>query len=840
MSQISFKVSARMAHLIGQQNFSTAEGAVLELVKNSYDADAGNCIVLFDIPYPTTPIQIALLEKELLPETMTSSYLDNNDGTYTLRDDLDGDQSKVLEDYFASQNSIYIIDDGEGMDNKTIMNHWMMIGTGNKEGNFVSINGRVKTGAKGIGRFALDRLGRLSNMWTFPKADSGTSYHWRMDWSQFEVPDMSLSDINASLNRIEDSLQGFISRRFGNDSSLLDVFDNFNFDSGTVLMISDLKDVWNHEEMQDIFKSLESLIPPKDLSMNFSVNFQHLQAPHLFGKIDSAYFNDYDYRVSAFFDSRDLSVEFEISRNELDMEKVVAESSHIFASSAFPFDLGTLALGTFRIKKSVFEVVRWKETAENALFFREIGSFNFIFYFLKIVGSAKEGYPYLEVNTAERKAILNKFGGIKIFRDSFRVRPYGENGNDWLKLGERASQSTAGAAQRIGDWRVRPNQVAGAISISRLENKNLQDKSDRGSLIENSSFVAFKTLVTGIVSEFELDRSKVLNPFYLDSELKKKEKRTNEIHAEAKKIVDKIIATREIEIIKRTETFNLDQEERIENDRQNYEKILEKGFRKLDSKQEKDAEIAQVRNLASLGLIVASFAHELKAIRNNINEIDSLEKKVVRIMPEELKSLLDYTDVLDIIQLLKRDGERTKHWVDYSLTAIKKDKRKRGILKFENYFTSLASEWSNALRDRNVILEIIGNSPSNYEFKAFEMDMNTIFSNLISNSLDSFKSLKVIRERKIIIAFSIEDDLVKIEYSDNGSGLAKIFSDKEDIFLPFITSKKDRYGNDVGTGLGMYLVKNVVSDNNGRIEIAEAEIGFKLIIYFPVKKTDYV
>ena len=48
MTKIPFKVSARTARLIGQENFSTAEGAIIELVKNSYDADATHCVVLFE------------------------------------------------------------------------------------------------------------------------------------------------------------------------------------------------------------------------------------------------------------------------------------------------------------------------------------------------------------------------------------------------------------------------------------------------------------------------------------------------------------------------------------------------------------------------------------------------------------------------------------------------------------------------------------------------------------------------------------------------------------------------------------------------------------------------
>ena len=48
MSQIPFTVSARTAKLIGQENFSNAEGAIIELVKNTYDADSQYCFILFE------------------------------------------------------------------------------------------------------------------------------------------------------------------------------------------------------------------------------------------------------------------------------------------------------------------------------------------------------------------------------------------------------------------------------------------------------------------------------------------------------------------------------------------------------------------------------------------------------------------------------------------------------------------------------------------------------------------------------------------------------------------------------------------------------------------------
>ncbi len=131
-NKIPFKVSARTAKLIGLENFSNEEGAIIELVKNTYDADAKNCIIIFDIKY--------------------SSILNDNG-------------EKV--DHFNNLDSrIFIIDNGIGMTSKIISNQWMTIGTDNKLYEHLSESGRVKTGAKGIGRFALNRLGLITDLMT--------------------------------------------------------------------------------------------------------------------------------------------------------------------------------------------------------------------------------------------------------------------------------------------------------------------------------------------------------------------------------------------------------------------------------------------------------------------------------------------------------------------------------------------------------------------------------------------------------------------------------------------------------------------------------------------------
>ena len=117
------------------------------------------------------------------------------------------------------------------------------------------------------------------------------------------------------------------------------------------------------------------------------------------------------------------------------------------------------------------------------------------------------------------------------------------------------------------------------------------------------------------------------------------------------------------------------------------------------------------------------------------------------------------------------------------------------------------------------------------------MDMSTIFTNLINNSIDSFNNLTRIQERNINIEATILNDYIEISYSDNGVGLDKVFEDdNEEIFLPFTTAKRDRNLKEIGTGLGMYLVKSVIDDNNGTIDILNPEVWFSLLITFPTRK----
>ena len=74
MEKIQFAVSAKTARLIGRENISDVDGAVVELIKNAYDADATCVFVQFNIPFPTVPQSISF---ELATSILGSAGLES-------------------------------------------------------------------------------------------------------------------------------------------------------------------------------------------------------------------------------------------------------------------------------------------------------------------------------------------------------------------------------------------------------------------------------------------------------------------------------------------------------------------------------------------------------------------------------------------------------------------------------------------------------------------------------------------------------------------------------------------------------------------------------------------
>lgn len=793
MSKVSFSVSARTAKLIGQENFANAEGAIVELVKNGYDADAKNCIIIFQ-----------------------------NHG------------------HFADAPTIYIVDNGVGMDVEVIKNNWMKIGTDDKLQNYLSGGGRVKTGAKGIGRFALDRLGLSSEMYTVSKEPIEGSI-WKVEWSDFDRLGIAIHEVEADLENDNSlDLQSVLQSQFNEFVPIGNLLNDIDFSSGTILKINSLKDSWDEKAIKNLFDNLEVLIPPKE-QPEFSVYLFSTEKPTDYGLVNSAYYDDFDYKVSAKYSGGEAhNLEITVTRNELDKQLLAEEYGEVFEMElmkAYPYDLNTFKQKSFTLKKKLEDLPGFSSNVDRDLI-DQIGEFEFTFYFLKreLKGGDKKRFPYKNISDANRKSWLSKFGGVKIFRDDFRVRPYGEDGQDWLDLGKRQAKSPGGPGQKVGGYKIGPDQIAGTVSISRIANANFQDKSGREGVQENDAFNLFKNILVEIIAHFERDRNIVM---YCLSELAKKrfkdEEDKRKAQEEANKILEEETKSRESGESNESRTGESGSSEGESTDR---ERLFARTTKMFEQEiEEKNEEIRFLRGLASVGLIISSFAHELQSLKARlVPRTDFLLREMKKyIHKEDLISVNQEENPFYMVQLIKDEDQKLRHWLEYSLSTLKSDKRTRTNINIGEYFEKFQAIWSNALNQRRVRLIPKGSKDTSNVIRAFEVDLDTIFNNLLSNSLTAFKQRKGNYEREVVIDWKAKNNSIEITFTDNGCGLATEYeSEPQRIFEYNESSKRDRRGNKIGTGMGLYIVKLVIEDyNDASLKLLRVKEGFSVGISLP-------
>ena len=844
-----FKVSARTARLIGRENVANADGAIIELVKNCYDADSKVCIVYFDIKYSSIP-------KEISPTLYRKSYKQTLDedglslfelayekGTkkgntiYTLQKDLSKDINTELEFFFKSKNKLYIVDGGEGMTEQVIDDHWMTIGTNNKLEDFITTSGRIKAGAKGIGRFALDRLGNLCHMVTLPEVDekpSFTGFDWKVDWEDFEGEGKNIHQVEADFQKIENLKYDIKLVSLIPDIKVSSVVKQNNkfFQTGTLLEISELRDWWTTSQIDKLFRNLEVLTPPAS-KQKFDIYLFSKRHKNDYGKIKNDEFKDYDYRLDAKVKA-DKTVQITVHRNEFQLNQINQDLFKRNQMKVAPYDKATFRKGSFVINTTIFELLPQLEGSAREKEADKIGPIEFSFYFMKMRSSRilKEKFSYKSFSPKHRDEWYKKFGGIKVFRDNFRVRPYGEVNNssfDWLLLGERKAQSPAGVTKKGGGYRVSPNQVAGVVNISRVANLEFEDKSSREGFQENETFEVLKELLLSIIKEFEWDRHTVMRQM----DLFFREKNENEA---AKADADSMSEEDENSNDNGSKT-----KEEYKEERNTFKKAYDSI--KLDYEDIQE-EVKLLRALATTGLLVTSFAHEFETIKNQMERrTNYLKSSLKKLLDEEKlnKELENRNNPFKKLENFKKYDGKLKHWLDFSLAAIRKDKRNTKTINISEFLEDFKNDWEEVLNTRKVTLNITTTNEKLLQLTVFVIDIESVFNNLLINSFDAFDRKGFVGKRVVNINVDLisdfEDglDYLVINFSDNGPGLSKNVKNPYAILRPGFTTKLDKNNEPNGTGLGMYIIDSVVEYYNGVMEIESPEKGFAVNIKLPYK-----
>lgn len=837
MAKIPFKVSARAARLIGRENVATSQGAITELVKNAYDADATACAIFFLPREKNTPSSLSdrqLAELKCFVPEAEEYYLPSPDDKHKheLRPDLTERERALINEAFRNILDLWIVDNGHGMSTQTIEDHWMVIGTDVKEVKDKSIGGRAVTGAKGIGRFALDRLGLECDLFS-AEPDKSSIAHWYVDWGEFEGDGKVIDEVEALLESEEHPISD-IYQEFELESLLPQTCPlsaepdaPLNFDKGTAIKISFLHDRWDQRDSLKLKQTLEALLPPKDQG-DFNIFIYDYRATEESGWIDNFPPDQFDYRLIANI-SETGAVKIELDRQEIDASKIRPSVFDLKAMQTPGYSREDFKRGRYTYQTTLRDLMKLNDGEDND--FLAIGPFDFTLYFFKLslpTKSNRERYPQKNFDVHKRKRWIKNSGGIRLYRDGFRVRPYGEpntQGSDWLLLGERVARNPA-PAKRIG-WRVPPQQLAGTINITKSGNPSLVDQSNREGIMNERAFATFREIILAIIGAFEYDRSYIYSHFDKAYDLD----HPKEVEVEEGKQVAEDILSASAKTSSPSTSAASDSEQIL--------KVAKAYQSTVQEKEELKDEIQVLRGMATLGTVLVSFTHELKQIKANMGARHSrLEKALNRVVDVgKIQGLPEQVNPFNIIERLSREDAKVGRWVDFALSAVSPVKRRRRKININEYMDALDNHWVDFLGSKKVSLHINCNTERPPVILAHEIDLDSIFYNLIVNSVEAFVRPSSTTSRDIWIdIFDSPDNLIGVAYKDNGPGLSVSFKVGDDIFMFGTSSKAVDSSTDVsGTGIGMWLVKNIIEDYGGTVDLLSliGEQNFSISIQLP-------
>ncbi len=253
------------------------------------------------------------------------------------------------------------------------------------------------------------------------------------------------------------------------------------------------------------------------------------------------------------------------------------------------------------------------------------------------------------------------------------------------------------------------------------------------------------------------------------------------------------------------------------------EKILEA---KLQSINKKRQELYQNEMMAALGQMASGMAHEFNT---PLQAIKFIAQSTTRFMD---KGKTDYQEIKDNFKRIVDVVNSMAGQVNHIQALAKDDGLKTEWIYINRIIKDAFDFFSQQLKNRSIEVrfELADNLP---EIKANRYRIEQIFINLIQNSKDALEPVKD-REKEIIIRTSfIKADApsIAVFFQDNGTGIKNI--EKHKIFEPFYTTKETRKG----MGLGLSIVKEIVSELDGTIRLfEESYVGATFIIEIPVRE----
>ncbi len=822
-----FQVSAKTARLIGRENISNVDGAIVELVKNGYDADAECVYVKYINPYNEVPKTLELSEVNQYFKGNTKLILENysvKDGVYRLNENESADLAEI-EQYLRSLSQIIVVDNGSGMNREILETAWMNIGTDHKEVNIYSPRkNRIKTGAKGIGRFALDKLSFCTQVFT--KCETEPIYKWHIDWTQFDNARL-LNQVEASLEVCSGEFEDFVKKYLAEDYEYIKEFD---WNTGTIIILSPVRELWDRKLYIKVNNNLKNINPFGSVD-RFDIVVKNQKYPDLNYETQSEGISreNYDYQIEAVYDGKD-SVTLTVDRNEIDISKKTVQIEYS-ATDVEEYDLNEFwerqAFQADNYSKSDFDGVKQfcyslteilENTGERMDRYHDVGPFCLKLYYLKNQNSTVAIMK--NFNSRQRRKLLKDFSGIKIYRDSFKIRPYGDEGQfyDWLSLSERALRSSVSASHESGNWRVSPNQLIGSVSIGRLSNPKLEDTANREGMSPNREYDCFIEMIQGILSKFEYDRQYVLREYAAWERAKRK------VHNDkVQQIYEQVVKEREQENkkkqIKDSETVS-------QNEQGKHEKLSENDLKDAivvlgKEKDNKTSTEQLMMVLGSAGVMAQTFSHEITRIGTELGSRGQHLK-------EAINRLLNYQpycgdedfNPYGLLNELNETDELLSEWVNLIMDSVKQEKFESREVQLKEFLIHIIDMWQPLLDRKFIAIQPV-DMERDAVIKLPEIDLHLILNNFILNA--AYYLEEADGERFIRFVVYEDEKKIYLEMFNNGPELDDRYRQNPDITLNARESSKAG-----GTGLGLWIAREAAVRNAGELHVIPVQNGYML------------
>jgi signal transduction histidine kinase len=736
--QLHFRISSALKDIIGRDLITDDYIAVFELVKNSYDA-------------------------------------------YSTRVDIQ------FENIYSDKSKIIIKDNGKGMDLDDLLNKWLFVAySAKKEGTEDETfdyrdniyQHRAFAGAKGIGRFSCDRLGKKLYLETIKKAKDAKVEALLTDWEKFE---------------------GDLKEEFIDISVLHDTKNksSYSIEHGTVLEITELRNQWNRGDLLKLKDSLAKLINPSrgKGEHNFKI-FIHVPEEEENDKGYTEYYEKVNGEVENFI-----------------FEALELKTTQINASISSDGKTTTTILkdgGT-----SIYKIVEKNK-------FKSLHDISFTLFYLN--QSAK-------LTFARRMGVSTRqYGNIFLYKNGFRIYPFGEPGEDPLKIDSRKQQ---GHSRFLGT-----RELMGRIEIFG-DNPDLRETTSRGDgLIKTKTYVELESCFWEILRRLEKYVIDVQH-WGLSIEIPTDEQKDKSLKSATIELVEKLTNSADIIDIEYGDNF-LDllqdaQQSSVQNVIKNLKTIaFESGNENL-LEAAKNAE----KRLNDIQEALKEAEEEVIEEKSKTKEIESeLEEKVSENLFLKAIKSQDLTEVVNLMHHIGIASSIIDSYIKGLVFRIENNiniptgelKNVIGLISVENHkilsisrFATKANFKINAASNYldlakfiqeylinvsrpyligEIDIQVSNNVHEDFMVNFRPLELTMLLDNLINNSSKA-------NAKNILVTISKgESNNLLLSFKDDGDGI-----EKKNL------SKVFNYGftTTSGSGMGLTHVKEIVEKINGKI-----------------------